>query len=52
MCKIVFHVIYIKMNFLALNIENFKTVETKLVLGKETSFWLVNVTVWLNADWV
>lgn len=43
------------MIFLALNIEYFKAVETKLVLslGKRLLiFWLVNATVWLNPDWV
>lgn len=39
------------MIFLALNIENFKAVETKL-LSLSKSFWLVNATIWLNPDWL
>lgn len=43
------------MIFLALSIENFKAVETKLVLAlakRLLGFWLVNARVWLNPDWV
>lgn len=43
--------IYREIIFLALNIENFKAVETKLVLSlakRLLIFWLVNATVWLN----
>lgn len=41
-----FNVIYIKMFFLALNIENFKAVETELLLSLSKSFWLVNAIIW------
>lgn len=40
------------MIFLALNIENFKAVETKFILSLVKSFWLVNATIWLNPDWL